>query len=280
MRYTYTFSERVITIDSDTTLSEDPNSALFKSAPGRSSDLVIRFRHCRSLPKTRGELIWQSEFFRLFKDSGKYQICSLDRCGGGYLMTAEFSEDSDVTLWVRDDFPHELARTQQIWQAVSLTTQLMRLDVLPIHSSSVAVDGGVILFCGRSGIGKSTQASLWAKHENALILNGDRNALTLADSGTFAHGLPFCGTSGICRRYDLPLRAVVALEQSPENSVARLSGAFALRTLTNNALGIFPGWLGGKRLELFLSAAERIPIYKLSCTPDVRAVRTLKNALF
>lgn len=280
MRYQYSFAEKCVEVCSELLLTEDRNSALFRSSQETSPNLRIILKRSQNLSAVYSEMIWQSEFFRLLHSGESQLIQTLDRRDGHPLMEAVFSLHSpEVTLWVREDFPPELARMQQIWQAVSLPSQLMRYGVLSLHSASVLTDNGVILFCGRSGVGKSTQAEMWRVYENASVLNGDRNALTVTKNGAIAHGLPFCGTSGICRSYDLPLRAVVALEQSDENAIRRLGGIDALQALIGNALGLLPGDSSIARWELFSAAAHHVPVYHLACTPDNRAVRLLKTTL-
>lgn len=90
---------------------------------------------------------------------------------------------------------------QQIWQSINLPFQLLQKGIFTLHSAAVQTRFGAILFCGRSGIGKSTQANLWKEYENALILNGDRCAVGFVDGAANAFGLPFCGTSGICLNF-------------------------------------------------------------------------------
>ena len=280
MRYQYIFAGKRIEICSQLPLDEDERSALFRSTQEAAPDLRIIFKRCGALPEFCGDPIWQSDYFRLFASDRQRLIQTLDMRDGHPYMAAVFSPDSpQIELWATEDFPPEPVRMQPIWQAVSLPSQLLRCGVLSLHSSSVLVQSGVILFCGRSGIGKSTQAELWRVSEGAQVLNGDRNAVTMSSGGALAHGLPFCGTSGICNSYDLPLRAIVALEQSAENEIQRLSGAYALQALISNALGLLPGDSGVERWTLLSQLASRVPIYRLACTPDKRAVELLKTTL-
>lgn len=279
MRYHYLFAGRSVTVCSDFPLAEDGNSARFRGGEGRRAELVIRLRKTPRLPREEGIAVFVSERFRLFRAGERLLLETLDPRDGRAVMAARFREEAgEVTLWLREDCPPELERMQTVWQGVGLPSQLLGQGALCLHSASVDAGDGVVLLCGRSGIGKSTQAALWER-EGAEVLNGDRNALTLPPEGALAHGLPFCGTSGICRSYDRPLRAVVALAQAPENRAERLGGAEALRVLAENALGLLPGGAGLPGRELLLAAAERLPVYRLACTPDARAVRALRAAL-
>lgn len=46
-------------------------------------------------------------------------------------------------------------------------------NMIQLHSSLISYQGNGILFLGPSGIGKTTQAELWSKYRDALIINGD-----------------------------------------------------------------------------------------------------------
>ena len=112
---------------------------------------------------------------------------------------------------------------------------LLRHGRLVLHSSSILVNGKVILFAAPSGTGKSTQAALWEKYRCAEVLNGDKNCVSFDEnSGTaIAHGLPFCGTSGgLPTIFPVRSSAIVLLKQAPENKIRRLRGITgSLRTV-------------------------------------------------
>ena len=112
-----------------------------------------------------------------------------------------------------------------------------------------------------------------------MILNGDRCAVGFVDGEANAFGLPFCGTSGICLNFSLPIAAIISLGQAPKNRITRLSGVRALRAIMSNIVGLYGGAMRESHAELFFRAAECIPIFELHCTADFRAVRLLKETL-
>ena len=125
---------------------------------------------------------------------------------------------------------------------------------------------------------KSTQASLWEKYRGARILNGDKAGVQPGEMTT-VHGMPFCGTSGICENVSLPLRCIVVLSLAKENTARRLGVREALPLLSPNVFAdqlIAEEWQ--KTLMLLLDLVENVPIYSLACTPDVRAVEALEQA--
>lgn len=158
--------------------------------------------------------------------------------------------------------------------------QLLLRNACILHASYVDIGGEAILFTGRSGIGKSTQADLWVRYADASIINGDRALLRRIDGRWHACGFPTCGTSGICENKTLPLRAIVVLDQSAGNTLQRLSVTEQIRSLVS-ATEMYP-W-DAREFDLAISMAmaltAEVPVIRLSCRPDRSAVEVLKNHL-
>lgn len=149
-----------------------------------------------------------------------------------------------------------------------------------LHASYVLTARGALLFTAPSGTGKSTQAELWRKHRDALVVNGDRAVLGLADGKPTAFGYPCCGSSEDCLAQNAPVWAVVSLRQAPKNAVRRLTGAEAVLRLLNG--GYLPPQYRDDlpaAFDLAASLAEAVPIFELSCVPNVSAVEALEAAL-
>lgn len=158
--------------------------------------------------------------------------------------------------------------------------QLLIRNGCVFHASFVDIGGEAILFTGPSGIGKSTQAGLWVDFENAEIVNGDRTALRKVNGRWTAFGFPASGTSGICKNRNLPLKAIVVLEQGSENRVEELPASAKIRALVS-ATELYP-W-DGKEIDMAIRVAQdivsEIPVLKLSCRPDRDAVEVLNAYL-
>ena len=167
----------------------------------------------------------------------------------------------------------------RLWSILSLPQLLLPFHTLIFHASYIGWQGKGILFTAPSGTGKSTQAELWRVHRGAEVLNGDKAGVRL-DGIPMAHGVPFSGTSGICRNVSLPLKAVVVLSQAPENTIRRLSPSQAVAALCPNVFVdsvVQEEWQ--MALNLLLDLAASVPVYALACTPDERAVETLERAM-
>ena len=166
-----------------------------------------------------------------------------------------------------------------MWSSISLAQLLLAHNAFFIHSSFISVNGKAILFSAPCGTGKSTQAALWEKHRGAEVINGDKAGI-LVENGVHACGVPFCGTSGICKNRVLPLGAIILLGQSTENKISRLTGIKALQGILQNVyLDLLAPNEQMMIFDLLIKLLETVPVYSFECTPDEKAVDTLETAL-
>ena len=85
-----------------------------------------------------------------------------------------------------------------------------------IHSSSVSYNDLGILFCAKSGTGKSTQRRLWERH-GALCINDDKNVISLIDGKLYINTNPWCGKHFVSFNKKVELTNIVYLYQNKEN---------------------------------------------------------------
>lgn len=153
-------------------------------------------------------------------------------------------------------------------------------DSLLMHASAVCYENNGIVFTASSGVGKTTQAELWAKYKNATILNGDKVFLKREKDDIHAWGSPWKGSSPYAENASAPLRAIVVLEQAEENSIRKLDGLDVLEYVVPHVF--FPSW--DERCEqavlTFLDQVlEETEIYLLKCRPDESTVELLAERL-
>lgn len=151
-----------------------------------------------------------------------------------------------------------------------------------LHASWICHRDKAVLFTGPSGVGKSTQASLWQRYRGAELINGDRAAIFPTADGAEVRGIPYCGSSGVNKNRTIPLAAVVYLSQSLENSIDRLHGTKAFRKLWEGcSVNLWNSEDIDKTTQAVADTISTIPIYHLACTPDQQAVALLeKEGLF
>jgi hypothetical protein len=160
--------------------------------------------------------------------------------------------------------------------------RLAREGGLEVHACGVAERGRLLLFCGRSGAGKSTTARLWRRHRpQAEILSDDRIALRPRPGGGFrGHGTPWHGDGGFASPGSRPVAALFFIRHARRSAARRLSAPECAARLF--ARSFPPPWdrRGVARvLAACATLASRTPGYELGFRPDATAVEAALGAL-
>ena len=93
-----------------------------------------------------------------------------------------------------------------------------------LHASCIAYQGDGIVFTGHSGVGKSTHSSLWLKYiEGAELLNDDQPAVKIENNKIIIFGTPWSGKTDCYKQMNAELKAIVCLQQAPENKLTDIS---------------------------------------------------------
>lgn len=243
-----------------------------------AADVTVDFRVAAQLPEAQGKQLGTAGDISVWSDGAT--VSRVMRMGArpGYVATYRPGGSRVDVCFTEESFPI-LTDDRYLWSTLCLAQLLLDRQVAFFHSSYIGYHGKGIIFCGPSGIGKSTQASLWESSRGATVINGDKSGVTLA-GGARVHGVPVSGTSGISRNESLPLGAVVLPEQAQTNRVQRLDGAQALSAVMKN---IYLDLLApGERLgciDFVLKLLSSVPVYRLCCTADGAAVAALEQAL-
>lgn len=153
-------------------------------------------------------------------------------------------------------------------------------EALLMHASAISYENKSIVFTASSGVGKTTQAELWAKHKGAMILNGDKVFLKKEQDSIHAWGSPWKGSSPYAENASAPLRAIVALEQAEENSIRKLEGFEMLEYVIPHVF--FPSWdehCEQAVLTFLDQVLGETEVYLLKCRPDEAAVELLEATI-
>lgn len=171
-------------------------------------------------------------------------------------------------------------RDTVLFDALPYAEIMLRRKMPLLHSSFITVGAAGVLFTGASGAGKTTQALLWQKYRNCEIINGDRSSVSLLNGRPTAHGVPFCGSSGVARKKSVPVGAIVFPVRSHENRAEEMTAGEGARFLAGN-FTYLPQWRESADamwnfIEEFTPKTRFIRLY---CTPDERAVSALEKLL-
>ena len=201
------------------------------------------------------------------KRNGKYVLtCSRDYSGMTLYISRQPYYEERIQRWLTPNIPISSAI-----RAACEAGMTMR-DGMPLHAALVEKDGYGVVFLGPSGMGKSTQAKLWVEHQGADFIIGDRPGLRRIDGKWIGFGMPWDGKDGIHQQKQVPIRALISLEQAPENSIRRLSKQEAMIVLLNQVM--MPMWDDAAMAlltPLMGQLATEIPFYHLRNLPNAAA---------
>lgn len=195
----------------------------------------------------------------------------------------EINTDSDADIIISVTRPFLLQKQKQnphltiddceyIYTGAEFYEKLLGFDGLILHASAVVLDGQVYLFSAKSGVGKSTHASLWLEYfgDRAHIINDDKPALRIIDNKFTVCGTPWSGKTDQNTNEIVPLKAISFLARSNTNEIRRIDAKEALPLILEQTLRPV-----GKIDEL-MALLDRLltatPVYKLSCDMSKEAV--------
>lgn len=246
------------------------------------ADYQICFQEVPKLPGFPENILYQNECFAVAFDRLYYRkFTATDTvCGDSYAVGVYDWDERRIFISYLPGRQKYFTGTRNCFFHIAWETLLLRENRLILHSCCVDTEYGGILFSGPSGIGKSTQGKLWRIHRNTREINGDRGILCRADTGWKAYGSPYAGSSKCYVNASVPVRGIVMLRQAEDNGIRRLGAAEAFRRIfTQLTVPVWDDACTRRACELAEQLAAEVPVYELSCTPDIRAVELLEEAL-
>ena len=162
-----------------------------------------------------------------------------------------------------------------------LLTHLSTRGGMLFHASLVETKEGGILFTGPSGIGKTTQAELWQKYRNGIIINGDMVFIHCKGGKYYGCGSPWHGSSPYCENRQVEIKGIIVLKKRMENEIRPLYGGELLQSMMDAVF--LPGWYPEGAAAVCDNLAgflAHTPVYELGCRPDMEAVALLERTLF
>ena len=158
---------------------------------------------------------------------------------------------------------------------------LLAEDILLFHGSAIAVDGAAYLFAARSGTGKSTHARLWREllGPRAVMINDDKPLLQIAETGVTVWGTPWDGKHHLSSNLSAPLRAVCLLERGEDDHIEPIGVQEAWPALWRQSYRPAEPEKLRRTLAMTGLLAERVRLYRLRCTLDIRAARLAFEAM-
>lgn len=247
---------------------------------GRSPSYSYAISLADPLPAPRGQVMLRREDVLILRDEGlETRYIAMPGRPGFHACCRELS-DSATEILLLPEKRDTMAIDTMFCSLLALEKRQLAQDGLILHCAFVEYQGAAILFSAPSETGKTTQANLWERYRDARTVNGDRGLLQKIGGLWHARGWPVCGSSGVCRRKDLPIRAVVMLSQAPEDRAARLAPMKAFTQIYSQiTVNRWNAEANLRAIALLEDLITAVPVYHLACTMNETAVEALERAL-
>lgn len=232
---------------------------------------------------TATEPVWQTETWRMARTpNGDFQLSIHVLPDERPLAVARFNSDfsrGDLLRRAgRHGAPTPCAFNYPCDQ-VAVLNALAPHGVCVVHAGAVSFNGQGLLFCGRSGAGKTTLSRL-CRDIGATLLNDDRQFLWIESGEARLAPTPWHGLEPEINHRTVPLRAILHLDQAPHNGLSPLTGAAAAARLLGNTVAPF---YRVDAMEYTLALIERltqsVTSHTLAFTPTRDAARLCKSLI-
>lgn len=278
--YTYRIADIVFSIFSKNEIRTTENFFPF-IYQGEKKDFIIQLEEKESMPFEMNNVLFENYIFKAGKDKeGYYRIfCDHKENNRPYAQSRIYDNGMEEICYLKE-FQNSFSESQNTFSHIGFEELLIRKNAIVLHASLIESEYGGILFTEPSGIGKSTQADMWAKYEKVEILNGDRPILKKENENWKAYGSPYAGSSDYYVNKSTNVKAIIVLEQSKTCSIERLKNSRAfLKLYSGMIVNTWRPDFVERVVDLTKDLIEQVPVYLLKCTPDYEAVKMLKSVL-
>lgn len=220
------------------------------------------------------------DFQMFYVNQLECRLIGIKGCPDFYAVSLQ-KEERKVAVTIHSSYKEWMSHDTIFASLLMLEKFMLEKDSFILHSSYTCTDGKALLFSAPSETGKSTQSALWEQYKGARTINGDRSLLYQKEGQWVADGWPVCGDSGICKKENYPIRAIVMLRQAKENRAYRLKPMQAFQEIFSQVT--VNGWnrgFQGKVMDLLERLIRDVPVYRLECDISKEAVDCLFLALY
>lgn len=249
----------------------------------KEADYIFESKQADVESMAHGKMLERNGLYELYQNpEGQFIVYHWARCRFGFgFYLRDLEKEEPMTYYFNPEMKEEIPLDSvRFFSCSGIHNKLLQQDTLVFHCAFVEYNGHAILFCGKSGVGKSTQAELWKECEKAEIINGDRALLRKKDNVWYAYGYPCCGSSAICKNKTLPIKAIVLLEQGEKDTIAEMSLSEKVKAIiVGSERYLWDTKELDKVCEIAGRLAGEVPVLKYSCTKDKTAVQLLKQKL-
>lgn len=281
-RYFFSIAGVIIQLQTDQCLKMEEAFKEFQTEE-QQPDVKVCFYETNTLPELSDEILYQSKYYKIHIGENGKEWCSFfdeTREQSPYAVRETDEHYENIEICYLKKGTRCVSEFRNSFAHLDFETTLIRRKRLCFHAACVDTRFGGILFSGKSGIGKSTQAELWCKYRNAVLINGDRPILSFDDKGWLAWGSPYAGSSVCHVNKRSTVSAIVMLKQSDTCAIRKLNHLEAFRAVWQ---GITVHSWNKEFVEqasaLVMDLINHVPVFEFACTPDEQAVAFLEGEL-
>ncbi len=216
--------------------------------------------------------VWIALYSRAFGHTHPYQVACMDP----EWHTGEVWLDTDAFPAHRPVYPLAYPLDELI-----LLHWLAQGRGCVLHAAAVChPDGGILVFAGPSGAGKTTVSRLWHAHIGTSVLSDDRVILRPEGSGVRAYGTPWHGEGRWVSSESGILRAILILEHGPQERLTPLHRAQAVAECVTRSF--FVPWnpeAVAHHTEIIDTILARVPCYRWTFRPVSDSVLWITRTL-
>ena len=245
------------------------------------ADIIYNIKKYSGKFDINGKLLSSDVGYKIIKQNHTlYYLYNVGCSVNEYYIVLEISNNNINNIYIPEVHLELLKKDGiKVFSIMAIEIALIKHYSIYMHASFIKYKNKGILFTGPSGIGKSTQASLWENFEGAEIINGDKVIINVKDEIT-GYGSFCCGSSNIIKNEKANINAICFLKQSKQNKIRKLS-------IKEAFIKLYPRFLVLSWSEEYLKIAtdiimdilQKVDIYEFECRKDESAVNYLKENL-
>lgn len=271
LKKSYNFGNVRIAIHADIDYEDGVQLSPFFN-DSKEKETVCEFKKSSRLELPKGKKIFESSNVNIWETkSGLVKTYSIPLRKE---PSAVITETANGYRCVYDEKQEEyFSFGVNLMNAIGLERIAFDYQMFILHCSYIEYEGEAILFAGTSGVGKSTRADMWNKEFGTEIINGDKAGLFLENGRLMACGLPVAGSSNVFINRSLPVRAIVILKKSVENSTRMANMSEAIHEIYYNM--IINEWNSSfctAAIDFAVETLKHTNIYISECNLDVSSV--------
>jgi len=142
-----------------------------------------------------------------------------------------------------------------------------------LHASGIRDENNGYIFCGPSGIGKTTIAKFWQENKQGIVLNDDRVIVRKINNKFFAYGGPWYSKDNLFSNEKVEINKLFFLKQSRENFIRRLNSKEAFEKIVPQAyFAIWDKSAIDFSFQFLEDLCQKIPCFELGFKPTKEVI--------